>query len=89
MTTKKEIQKHLKCALSEIGKINPWFNEEFNIWIFSSPLYPVEYSGNTKNDVIKNYPAYLQDFIEERLNKNLSEFTEVRTLGLAGKRIES
>lgn len=86
MASKKEIKKHLKLALQEVGKINPWFDNEFNTWIFSHPSYPVEYSGDSKEEIIKNYPLYLQDFIEERLNDNLSPFTEKKTIGRGGKR---
>lgn len=86
MATKKEIKEHLKIALQEIGDINPWFDAEFNTWIFSYPAYPVEYSGDSKEEVIKNYPLYLRDFIEERLNDNLSPFTEKKTTGRGGKR---
>ncbi len=86
MTTKKEIKEHLKIALSELGRIEPWFDNDYNTWIFSHPAYPVKYLGDTKEEVIKNYPLYLQDFIEERLNDNLSELTERKTTGRGGKR---
>ena len=76
MATKKEIKEHLKIALQEVGEIDPWFDTDFNTWIFSHPAYPVEYSGDSKKEVIKNYPLYLHDFIEERLNENLSPLTE-------------
>lgn len=52
-------------------------------------LYPVEYSGDTKEEVIENYPLYLQDFIEERLKDNLSPVTERKTKGRGGRRIGS
>ena len=39
----KEIDKHLKIALKEIGKIKPWYDEQVNAWIFEHPLYPVGY----------------------------------------------
>lgn len=86
MATKKDIKEHLTIALSEVGEIRPWFDREFNAWIFSHPDYPVEYSGDTREEVIKNYPKYLHDFIEERLNDNLSPLTEQRTTGRGGKR---
>jgi len=86
MATKKEIKKHLKITLQEIGDIEPWFDKDFNAWIFSHPLYPVEYAGDSKQEVIKNYPLYLHDFIEERLNENLSTHTEMKTIGRGGKR---
>lgn len=86
MATKKEIKEHLKIALEEIGYIKPRFDKNYKTWVFNHPAYPVEYSGDTEEEVIKNYPNYLQDFIEERLNDNLSEFTEQKTKGRGGKR---
>jgi len=86
MAAKKEIKEHLKIALQEIGDINPWFDNEFNTWIFHHAAYPVEYSGDSKEEVVKNYPLYLRDFIEERLNDNLSPYTEKKTTGRGGKR---
>ena len=86
MATKKEIKQHLKIALQEIGDIKPWFDKDFNSWIFSHPAYPVEYAGESKQEVIRNYPLYLHDFIEERLKNNLSPLVEKRTTGRGGKR---
>lgn len=86
MVTKKEIKEHLDIALSEIGKVEPWFDKEFENWIFSHPDYPVEYAGDTKEEVIKNYPLYLLDFIQERLSNNLNSLTEKETKGKGGKR---
>jgi hypothetical protein len=51
----KEIDSHLAIALQEIGEIKPWFDKDFNAWIFSHPLYPVEYAGDTKKEVIQNF----------------------------------
>lgn len=87
MVTKKEIEKHLKIALKEIGQIKPWFDEDFHTWIFSRKKYPdVEYAGDSKKEVIANYPLYLRDFIEERLNNNLAPHIEKATKGHGGKR---
>lgn len=86
MATKKEIKEHLKIALEEISPIEPWFDKAYKNWVYSHPAYPVEYSGATKEEVIKNYPLYLHDFIEERLNDNLSRITESKTSGRGGKR---
>lgn len=86
MATKKEIKEHLKIALKEVGPIEPWFEKIYKTWVFSHPAYPVEYSGETREEVIKNYPLYLQDFIEERLKDNLSPLTEKKTSGRGGKR---
>lgn len=89
MATKKEIKEHLKMALKEIGPIKPWFDKDYKTWVFSHVLYPVEYSGETKEEVIQNYPLYLQDFIDERLKDNLSPVTENKTKGRGGRRMGS
>jgi len=86
MATTKEIKEHLEIALAEVGEIKPWFDKDFNTWIFSHPAYPVEYSGDTPKEVIKNYPKYLREFITERLNDNLSPLTEKKTKGRGGCR---
>ncbi len=86
MATQKEIKEHLKIALKEVGKIVPWFDEEVSAWVFEHPAYPVGYAGNSAKEVIKNYPKYLKQFIEERLNSNLNPLTEKATRGRGGKR---
>lgn len=86
MASQEEIKQQLSIALSEIGDINPWYDKDVEAWIFSHPLYPVEYAGDSKKDVIKNYPVYLQDFIEERLEQNLSAHVERSTKGWGGYR---
>jgi len=87
MATKKEIDKHLKLALKEIGKIDPWFDEEFQDWTFSHPLYPaVEYGGKTKAEVIRNYPKHLREFILHRLDDRIEKRVEKQTKGRGGKR---
>lgn len=89
MATRKEIKTNLRIALEETGKIEPWFDNKYDAWVFSHDLYPVEYSGDTKEEVVENYPLYLQDFIEERLKDNLSPMTEKKTKGRGGRRIGS
>ncbi len=86
MASKKEVDKHLKIALEEIGEIKPWFDEEVNAWVFEHKAYPVEYGGESKEEVIKNYPKYLREFIRQRLNNNLAPSVENRTKGRGGKR---
>jgi hypothetical protein len=86
MATRKEIKDHLELALKEVGKIKPWFDKEVNAWVFEHPLYPVEYAGDTKEEVIKNYPKYMKEFIRHRLNDNLAPSTEKKTKGHGGKR---
>lgn len=89
MATKKEVEKHLKMSLEEIGQIEPWFDNDYKTWVFSHVLYPVEYSGDTREEVIENYPLYLKDFINERLRGNLSPVTENKTKGRGGRRTGS
>jgi len=87
---KKTSSTHLRIALQEIGKIEPWFDKTFRTWLFSHKNYPdVEYAGDSPKEVIKNYPLYLRDFIEERLNHNLAPHIERATKGLGGKEASS
>lgn len=86
MASKEEIESQLKLALEEIGDINPWFSKEFNAWIFSHELYPVEYAGDTSEEVIQNYPLYVKEFIKHRLQNRLSPLMEKKTKGHGGKR---
>jgi hypothetical protein len=84
MASKHAIAKALKSALHDIGKVNPWFDEEANAWIFSHPLYPVEYAGSCCAEVVKKYPLYLKEFIAQRLDENLDPLIEQETKGRAG-----
>ena len=86
MATKKEINKHLKLALNEVGNIKPWFDKEVNCWVFSHKNYPVEYGGDSAEEVIKNYPLYLKEFIKHRLEGRLSPINEKETVGRGGFR---
>lgn len=83
----KEIDEHMKTALKEIGKIKPWFDEKYNAWVFSHHKYPVEYAGDSKEDVISNYPLYLREFIKYRLKGKLSLVEEKKTKGHGGLRV--
>ena len=87
MASTKEIQKHLAIALEEVGEIKPRFNRKFNAWIFSHKNYPdVEYAGDSPEEVVKNYPKYLREFIKHRLDNNIWESVEKKTRGRGGKR---
>jgi hypothetical protein len=86
MASKKEIEEHLKKALDEVGVIRPWFDKDVNAWVFGHPNYPVEYAGNSEEEVLKRYPLYLREFIRQRLNGNLAPFVEKKTKGHGGKR---
>ena len=87
MAAKKEVEKHLKIALKEIGKIRPRFSKSYDAWIFRHPLYPdVECAGDSPEEVKKNYPLYLREFIKQRLNQNISNIAEKKTKGRGGRR---
>ncbi len=87
MASAKEIKEHLKIALKEVGKIKPRFVKKFNTWIFKHKKYPdVECSGDSQDEVIRNYPKYLREFITHRLNDNIWESVEKKTTGRGGKR---
>lgn len=86
MATSKEIKEHLEIAINEIGVIKPWFDEDVNEWIFSHSNYPVEYGGESPEEVIKNYPKYLREFVKHRLNDKLNPLTEKKTKGHGGIR---
>src|SRR5262245_33941185 len=86
MASKSEIKNEVKIALSEIGTITPWFDKEFNTWVYSNPLYPVECEGKTPEEVIVKYSKYLEVFIEHRLKGKLDEINEKKTTGKGGAR---
>jgi hypothetical protein len=86
MATKKEIDRHLKIALKEIGEIKPWFDKDVNAYVFEHPSYPVEYAGDSEADVIKGYPEYLREFILHRLDDRLHPVMESETSGRGGRR---
>lgn len=86
MATKSKIKKEVKIALSEIGTIRPWFDKDFNVWIYSNPLYPIECEGNTPEEVIQKYPKYLEVFIEHRMKEKLDAVNEEKTKGKGGAR---
>ena len=86
MATKSQIKKELKLALSEVGTITPWFDKDFNTWIFSSSLYPVECEGQSSEEVIEKYPKYLEVFIEHRMRGKLDAVNETKTSGKGGAR---
>jgi hypothetical protein len=86
MATPKEIASEVAIALKEIGRITPHFDKEVGEWVFAHPKYPVECGGETKNDVMKNYPLYLKEFIKERMKNNLNVATEMKTTGRGGAR---
>ena len=86
MATKKEIKEHFKIAFQEIGEIKPWYDKKLKDWVFSHPSYPVEYGGESAEEVIDNYPKYLEEFIKHRLDNRLAAQVENRTKGRGGKR---
>jgi hypothetical protein len=86
MATKSEIKKEVEIALAEIGPIVPWFEDDFNTWIYSNSLYPVECEGQSAEEVIEKYPKYLEVFIEHRMKGKLDIINEKKTKGKGGKR---
>lgn len=87
MATKKEIEDNLKIALKEVGEIKPVFKKAYKAWIFKHKAYPdVTCEGETREEVIKNYPLNLRDFIEYRLKGKIDPSSEKRTKGRGGKR---
>ena len=83
---KSQLKQELSKALKEIGAIEPEWDDDVQSFIFEHPAYPVRYAGDSEQEVIQNYPLYLQDFIEERLKGNLAPFVEKLTSGRGGKR---
>lgn len=86
-TTKKEIQEELKKSLQEVGKIKPWYEDDVSAWVFEHHAYPVSYAGDTVEEVIKNYPLYLKEFILHRLEERLDPLVEKKTKGRGGIRL--
>lgn len=87
MATRQEIEKELKIALKEVGKITPWYDKEVDAWIFFHENYPsVECGGDTDQEVIEKFPHYLREFIIHRLNGNISPLMEKETKGHGGYR---
>lgn len=86
MATKKEIKNELNIALTEIGVIEPWFDKSVNAWVFEHELYPVRYGGDSKQEVIENYPKYLEVFIEHRMQGRIDSVNEKKTKGKGGAR---
>jgi hypothetical protein len=85
-TFDQQVSEELKVALSEIGKVEPWFDDNVQEWVFEHPLYPESCSGSTENEVIKLYPLYLRQFIEQRMKNNLAPSVEKKTRGRGGMR---
>lgn len=76
----------LTKALDEIGLIEPWYDEEYQSWLYSHPIYPVECEGTSKEEVKKKYPEYLATFIEHRLQGRIDAINENQTKGHGGYR---
>lgn len=62
------------------------FDKEVNAWVFEHSFYPVEYAGESPEEVIENYPKYLEVFIEHRLQNRIGEINEKKTKGKGGYR---
>ncbi|MEM1283295.1 MAG: hypothetical protein AAGG81_07055, partial [Chlamydiota bacterium] len=86
MASKKEIKEQLKIALNEVGQITPVYDKSVEAWVFSHINYPVVSSGETAQEVINEYPKYLEEFIKQRLSDNINPLVESKTKGRGGKR---
>lgn len=86
MATKKEVKKQVKQVLDEVGEIKPLYDKKLKDWFFSHPSYPIECGGSSPEEVIENYPKYVEEFVRHRLEDRLDEHVEKRTLGRGGKR---
>ena len=82
----KLVDQQLQIALKEIGAIKPWFDSEVQEWVFENKMYPESCSGATRQEVIKQYPLYIRQFIEQRLKGNLAPGVEKKTSGRGGRR---
>ena len=83
----KQVDEQLKIAMAEIGEVTPWFDKRYKAWIFEHSLYPESYSGDSPEEVIKNYPLYIRQFIEHRMNGTLAPYIEAETRGRGGARL--
>lgn len=70
------VNEQLQLALKEVGAVKPWFDKSVKEWVFEHSLYPESCSGATRREVIKHYPLYLRQFIEQRLKDNLAPAVE-------------
>lgn len=84
---KEKLKKEMSIALEEVGKIHPWFDKEVDAWVFEHSLYPVRYAGASSKEVVRNYPKYLEVFIEHRMEGRLDEVNEKKTQGRGGARL--
>lgn len=81
------LKTELEIALKEVGTIEPWYDKEVSAWVFENSLYPVRYAGDSPQEVIKNYPKYLEVFIEHRMKGRIDEVNERKTKGRGGSRM--
>lgn len=86
-TFSKAVLEELRIALAEVGTIEPWEGAECAAWVFHHPLYPtVEYSGDSKDEVMTGYPFYLAEFIKHRLANRIHPQDNQATSGRGGRR---
>jgi hypothetical protein len=86
MASKTEIKKEVHLALKEIGTITPWYDRNFDTWLYSNPLYPIECEGTSEEEVVEKYPKYIEVFIEHRMKGTLDHVNEKKTKGKGGAR---
>ena len=82
----KEIQKHLKIALKEIGKIKPIYDKNKNKYFCEHYLYPyVKQYHNREDECVAKYKSQLMNFIKMRLTGLIPQDMCGTTKGMAGK----
>jgi len=85
--SQKELEKHLKLALSEIGPIEPWWSDEDGMYVFEHDSYPrVMHADPDIEETKAGYLRAITGFIEDRLNGMISESAERVTKGRGGHR---
>ena len=80
------VLRELDIALAEIGEIQPWWDEDFNCWVYEHPYYPVESEGDTSEECTERYKGWLAQFIWERMKGNIHPIDELKTKGRGGYR---
>jgi len=62
----------IRKAIHEVGHVQPWYDPEVKEWVFEHPAFPVQCAGNTRAEVIRDYPLYLREYIIQLANDNLA-----------------
>jgi hypothetical protein len=74
-------------ALELIGEIKPRYLPDYKRWVFESPHFPfMEIEGDTEADVLRLYPHFLKEHIDDLNAGRVAEFIVKATPGWGGKR---